>query len=142
MIREAQKRKAALWQPSGIGVVVVRLELTLRFSISIMPALPANWLMHYSTHPTHRQAGIELHHNEKQPVSQHERRISCHIVKLLICCAETKSPNRLRSGLSIGDASAQCRYLAFNQCGLICAVYLFPHYHRAQFALLPEHNCI
>lgn len=35
--------------------VVVGLEPTLRFSISIMPALPANRLMPYSTHLTRKR---------------------------------------------------------------------------------------
>lgn len=49
---------SALW-PKGprqwVWCVAIGLEPILRFSISIMPALPDNRLMHYSTHSTRKR---------------------------------------------------------------------------------------
>jgi len=104
----AKKKKAALWRPLNI-VVMAGLEPALRFSISIMPALPVSRLMHYSTHLT-RKRELSYITTERALASivttrtklshlRYSGNADCRLPNALTCCAETKKPRRLTEAL-------------------------------------------
>jgi len=84
------------------------LEPALRFSISIMPALPVSRLMHYSTHLT-RKRELSYITTERALASIVTTRTNlshlcysgnadCRLPNALTCCAEAKKPKDLTSG--------------------------------------------